>query len=206
MKILHVSVGPIYATTTSAAKFSPEEFLELYDLVEESIIENIGRGRQSKISKFDRLLMTLCYLKHYETLDKMKDTFSISKTHLHTILDNTITVITPILYNYFVRNLNKRIEDEEDDDDDDLPFPEAKYVMDATFQPIWTPAVTFNEKRSYFSGKHKMYGMKSQCIHDRKGRLVHCVPGEKGAVHDFKICRDHIEEVFFFSVWIILIL
>lgn len=64
--------------------FSPEEFLTLYDLVEASIVENIGRGRQSKISKFDRFLMTLCYLKHYETLDKMKDTFSISKTHLHT--------------------------------------------------------------------------------------------------------------------------
>lgn len=78
----------------------------------------------------------------------MKDTFSISKTRLHTILDTTITVITPILYDYFVRNLNERIEDE--DDEPDLPFPEAKYIMDATFQPIWTPAVTFNEKRSYF--------------------------------------------------------
>ena len=33
--------------------FSPEEFLTLYDLVEASIVENIGRGRQSKISKFE---------------------------------------------------------------------------------------------------------------------------------------------------------
>ena len=146
--------------------------------------------------------MTLCYLKHYETLDKMKDTFSISKTHLHTILDSTITIITPILYEHFVQNMSERIVDE--NEEPDLPFPEAKYVMDATFQPIWTPAGTFNEKRSYFSGKHKMYGMKSQCIHDRKGRLVHCVPGEKGAVHDFKICRDHIEEVFPFPFWIVL--
>ena len=173
--------------------FSPEEFLTLYDLVEAGIVENIGRGRQSKISKFDRLLMTLCYLKHYETLDKMKDTFSISKTHLHTILDTTITVVTPILYAYYVREIRERTAEE--DEEDYLPFPNAKYVMDATFQPIWTPTGTFGEKRGYFSGKHKMYGLKSQCIHDRKGRLVHCVPGEKGAVHDFKICRDHIDDV-----------
>ena len=56
--------------------FSPEEFLTLYDLVHDDIKENIGRGLKSKISKYDKLLMILCYLKHYETIDKMKDTFS----------------------------------------------------------------------------------------------------------------------------------
>lgn len=38
--------------------------------------------------------MVLCYLKHYETLDKMKETFRISKAYLHTILPKTIEVIT----------------------------------------------------------------------------------------------------------------
>ena len=47
--------------------FSQEEFLTLYELIEDLIEENIGRGLRSKISKQDKLLMTLCYLKHYET-------------------------------------------------------------------------------------------------------------------------------------------
>src|ERR1700748_428715 len=53
--------------------FNPDEFLELYDLISVQIQENIGRGLRSKIPKEDKLLMVLCYLKHYETIDKMKD-------------------------------------------------------------------------------------------------------------------------------------
>jgi DDE superfamily endonuclease len=40
--------------------------------------------------------------------------------------------------------------------------------------------------------KKKLYGLKSQCIHDRKGRLINCIPGEKGSIHDFMICRSNI--------------
>ncbi len=175
--------------------FTCDEFLELYDIVEGSIRENIGRGRQSKVSKLDRFLVTLCYLKHYETLDKLKDTFALSKTCLYNLLETTINAISPVLYNHFVVNLDDRLD--EDDEDIQVNFPEAKFVMDATFHPIWTPAGTFNEKKRYFSGKHKMYGLKSQCLHDRKGRVVHCVPGEPGATHDFTLCRNHLDEVHF---------
>src|SRR5689334_188946 len=52
--------------------FSVDEFLELFGLVETHMPENVGRGRRSKISKKDRLVMVLCYLKHYETFDKMR--------------------------------------------------------------------------------------------------------------------------------------
>lgn len=172
--------------------FGPDEFQEVYDLVEDDIQENIGRGLRSKIPKEDKLLMVLCYLKHYETIDKMKDTFSISKSHLQSLLATTITAIMPTLYDHYVTELQERVEDESEEDQ---LFPDAKFVMDATFQPIWTPTGTYNEKKRYYSGKHKMYGLKSQCIHDRRGRVVHCIPGERGAVHDLTLCRNNIEEV-----------
>src|SRR5437762_74285 len=70
--------------------FTIEEFLNLYDIVEDVIPENTGRGRRSKISKKDKLVMVLCFLKYYETLDKMRLTFSISKPHLCKILNDTI--------------------------------------------------------------------------------------------------------------------
>lgn len=171
--------------------FTVEEFLDIYTLVEDAIEENIGRGRRSKITKKDKLVMVLCHLKHYEILDRMKITFCISKAYLYKILNETIIAITPVLYDYYVVHLEDRLEKENEDEIEE--FPEAKYVMDATFQEIWTPMGSFQERKQYFSGKHKMYGLKSQCIHDRKGRLVHCIPGERGALHDFTICRNNIE-------------
>lgn len=173
--------------------FTADEFLTLYQLVSDSIEENTGRGMKSKITKQDKLLMVLCYLKHYETLDKMKETFSISDSYLHHILQTTIDAITPILYDCYVNNLNDRIGKENEDENE--KFSEAKFVMDITFQPIWKPTGTYNEVKQYFSGKHKACGLKSQCIHDRKGRVVHCISGVRGSVHDLTICRNNLEEV-----------
>jgi hypothetical protein len=172
--------------------FSPKEFRDLYNIVEDDIEENIGRELRSKISKEDKLLMTLCYLKHYETIDKIRDTFSISKSYIHTILSKTINSIPPVLYEYYVIDLEDRLDDNEEKY---KLFPDAKFVMDVTFQSIWTPTGTYEEKKVYFSGKHKMYGLKSQCIHNRKGLLVHCIPGQVGSTHDLTICKNNMKEV-----------
>lgn len=103
-------------------------------------------------------------------------------------------IISPLLYAHFVENAEARIPAEEDD------FPEARYVMDVTFQPIWTPLGTYEERKRYYSGKHKQYGLKSQCIHDRTGKLVHCISGIPRSVHDLTIARDSIEMVYHFTV------
>ena len=81
---------------------SIEQFLDVYAVVADVLPVVTGRGPRSKIGGRDRLLMTLCYLKHYETLDKMKDTFHVSRSHLHRVLETTIDVITPVLYQRFV--------------------------------------------------------------------------------------------------------
>jgi len=148
-----------------------------------------GRGLRSKIGDHDRLLMVLCYLKHYETLDKMKETFQLSKTHLYRILDTTMNAITPILSEMFIEEAEISTPDDTDD------FPQARFVMDTTFQPIWTPLGTFEERKRFYSGKHKQYGLKSQCLHDRTGRLLHCVSGIPGAMHDLTIARQTIAQV-----------
>lgn len=166
-----------------------EKFLEIYELVEDALPVKTGRGRRSKVSKHDRLLMTLCYLKHYETLDKMKETFQISKSHLHNILESTIEIISPLLYAHFVEEAEAAVPEEDDD------FPDARYVMDVTFQPIWTPLGTYEERKRFYSGKHKQYGLKSQCIHGRSGKLVHCMSGIPGSVHDLTIARNSIDQV-----------
>ena len=44
--------------------FESEAFLELFEVVEEVLPVVTGRGPRAKISNHDKLLMTLCYLKH----------------------------------------------------------------------------------------------------------------------------------------------
>src|SRR5438132_1020970 len=68
--------------------FSPDEFIELYSLIEHLISENKGRGPKSKTSKHDKFLIILCYLKHYETMNKLAITFNISSTRVHSIISS----------------------------------------------------------------------------------------------------------------------
>lgn len=173
--------------------FDCEHFLSLFELLEGEFPTVMGRGRRSEVSNHDKLLIALCYLRHYETLDKLKETFKISKTHLKRILDSTLAMMEPILYTRFVEDVEADLPDDNED------FPEARYVMDVTFQTIWMPLGTYAERKRFYSGKHKQYGLKSQCIHDRSGRLVHCIAGIPGAVHDLTIARQSIDEVTYSS-------
>lgn len=113
-------------------------------------------------------------------------------------LDGTIKAITPVLYRRYVKRIYELIGP----DEEMAEFPDARYVMDVTLQEIWTPLGTYEERKRYFSGKHKAYGLKTQTLHNRRGFLVHCVPGIEGAVHDLTIGRQHMAEVrpYFFSV------
>ena len=135
--------------------------------MQSSIYQNTGRGSRGDITKEDKLLILLCYLKHYETQEKIADTFSISKAYVHRIITETVRSITSRLYNHYVSAAQIDIEDR-------TSLPTAKFVIDATFQQIWTPLGTYDERKRYYSGKHKAYGLKSQCLHDRSGLLVHC--------------------------------
>lgn len=119
--------------------FSCKEFLNLFEVCKDAIHENIGRGWRSRFAKQDKLLMVLCYIKHYETVDKMKETFNLSKLQLHCILDEVIEVIAPILYQEYV----EKIEVHLDQEDAPTAFPEAGFVMDVKFQQIWTPRAEY---------------------------------------------------------------
>jgi hypothetical protein len=171
--------------------FSCDEFLELYEVCETALPQTLGRGRRSRVGKHDRLLLVLCYVKHYETKAKLQQTFLISKSQVQRHLDETIEAITPVLYERYV----ERIYDIIGEDEEMAEFPEARYVLDATFQETWTPLGIYEERKRFFSGKHKAYGLKSQTLHNRRGFVLHCVAGVPGAVHDLTIARQHLGEV-----------
>jgi hypothetical protein len=170
--------------------FTCEQFLQLYEACEAAIPEVIGRGRRSRVSKHDRLLLVLCYVKHYETKEKLAQTFLVSKSQVQRQLDETIAAITPLLYACYVESIYVVIGPDPEPEE----FPYARYVMDATFQETWTPLGTYAERKRFYSGKHKAYGLKTQTLHNRRGFVLHCISGIPGAVHDLTIARQNIEQ------------
>ena len=85
--------------------FSCDQFRELLNICEPGIANQArgrGRGRRSTISVADRLLLVLCYIKHYETFDQMKESLKMSKAKINRYLHTTIQAITPILYQQYV--------------------------------------------------------------------------------------------------------
>lgn len=167
--------------------FTPQRFLELYALLEDVLQGHTGRGRRGTMSRHDRLLLLLVYLKHYETWDKLGASFSISKAQAKRLVSEVAEAALPLLWRRYVEGLDL-------DEPQPYPeFPQAVCLMDVTFQPCWTPAGLYDERKRFFSGKHKMYGLKSQCLHDLRGQVVHCVTGVPGAVHDVSIAQQNIE-------------
>jgi hypothetical protein len=53
--------------------FTCDQVLELFEACEDAIPVTTGRGRRSRVSKHDRLVLVLCYIKHYETKEKLKE-------------------------------------------------------------------------------------------------------------------------------------
>jgi hypothetical protein len=169
--------------------FTPAEFLELYAEVEDRLEENVGRGKRSKITKHDRLLMLLVFLKHYETNARLAQTFGISKGHVQKCITGTAETVLPTLWRCYIETLD--IDEPERYDE----FAGVVAMMDVTVQPIWTPEGSYDEKKRYFSGKHKMYVLKSQCLHDRRGLVLSVVAAIPGAVHDVTIAQRSIAEI-----------
>jgi hypothetical protein len=166
--------------------FRPAHFLELFMELEAVLADGVGRGRRPETSAHDRLLMLFVYLKHYETYKKLGVTFRVSQTQAMRIVETTARAVLPVLWRNYVETLDVH---------DVAPYPEfpdAIAMMDATVQPIWTPTAEFGDKKRYFSGKHKMYVLKSQCVHDLKGRVVHVVVGVPGATSDITIAQQSV--------------
>lgn len=172
--------------------FSCDEFLELLELCEQAIPMTLGRGKHGKWTAADKFFMTLCYIKHYETRDKLGETFHTSKPQINKLVATTTAAVTPLLYAHFVTNIRALLPEDVEDEGE---FGNDKFVMDATIQEIWTPLGTFEERKRFFSGKHKLYGLKSLTLHNRVGILLASWSGVPGAVHDLTIARDHVDEI-----------
>ena len=154
-----------------------EEFEELHKIVEKSLITT-GRGRRTPLSTRDILFLLLYYLRRYPRFEEAAAMLSMRVSTLQTIIGTNIPKVSAVL--------KKKMIDELPDEYIQLSqdFPECSYVVDATVQETNRPALSFDDAKVYFSGKHYKYCLKSQVITTLGGIAVHVVAGIAGSVHD----------------------
>ncbi len=145
-----------------------------------------GRGCHATYGTHDRLLMLLCHLKHYETIAQQAKAFGLSKSRLHEVLHTTSTVVTPLLCQALIVSQGA------------LPrrelFADAVYVLGEMFQPTWIPD-SGEGRRTFWNESARQHGLKSLLLHDRDGRVRHCVAGERGAMPLELVCEEHEEDL-----------
>lgn len=168
--------------------FTSEEFETLYSVVQVAL-QHQGRGRSPKFESKEILIMILFYLRRYPRFETVHSLFHVAESTFKGILKNYIPRLLDIVEAKFIKELAKESALEEDED-----FKDCYYIVDATVQPIEIPKGSYESKKPYFSGKHGVYGLKSQAIVTLKGLAVHIMTGIKGGVHDKAVFDESLDD------------
>ncbi|KAE8995647.1 hypothetical protein PR002_g19556 [Phytophthora rubi] len=67
--------------------------------------------------------------------------------------------------------------------------PCARYATDVTFQQADRPVGGYNDAKTYFSGKHHLYGLKVEVSVIPTGVAINCTDWEAGSMADISIFR-----------------
>lgn len=168
--------------------YTSEEFDTLYSIVKVAL-QHQGRGRSSKFESKEILIMLLFYLRRYPRFETIHSLFHVPESTFKGILKTYIPRLQEIVEQKFITEIAKKNEIEEDED-----FKDCYYIVDATVQPIEIPKGSYESKKPYFSGKHGVYGLKSQAIVTVKGFIVHIRTGIKGGVHDKAVFDESLDD------------
>ncbi|ETW06322.1 hypothetical protein H310_02606 [Aphanomyces invadans] len=173
--------------------FTPPEFDTLWGMVECALNArfNDGRGRKSTTTPRDALFVTFVVLKYYQTWEKHAMDFRMKAPTLEKMVLKVIDTVQPVLYDRLVtmpsmsqlRESNKLFRN----------FPYAKYATDVKFQPSHRPTGRFGEQKYYYSGKHKLYGLKLEASVSPEGFLADMSLFSPGSVSDVTIFRDRMD-------------
>jgi hypothetical protein len=188
-------MNPIYSLYMSddhrfavVCGFSPADFMILYRLVE-PVLSVRHRGRARVIGPVDRFLLFLHWLKTGNSAEVIAAAFMVRPDTLHRHLIEVAETTHDILVGTYIEGpaaapLPTHLE-----------LPGCGLVVDATVQNRGRPCIPFEDAKQYFSGKHRIYCLKSQVITTRDGVAVHVVAGVHGATHDFRVFCENLPAV-----------
>ena len=131
------------------------------------------RGRKSSLCLEDRLLLTLYYLRHYETLLRLGGQFGIHESYACKIYHQMLNILLKVL------DMKGRKELLNSDLD--------TIIIDVTEQPIERPK---RRQRAYYSGKKSRHTIRIQVVVCLMTLQIYSVICKKGRVHDFRILKE----------------
>eukprot|EP01156_Anaeramoeba_ignava_P018017 Anaeramoba_ignava/a90613_22.p1 GENE.a90613_22~~a90613_22.p1 ORF type:complete len:326 (-),score=64.94 a90613_22:312-1289(-) len=176
--------------------FDLTELQQLFYLVAEAF-QVQGRGaRRTTLSDETTLLMTLVWLKHYPSWNRLGSDFGISQTWARDLVTDTLQRIEPILVQDQIRWIGKA--EQEAQGSSFAEFPNVLGIVDVTCQRCQRPKDRFEQKK-YFSGKHKCHVIKSQTINSCSGLCMSFFTGVEGSIHDLRIFEISGESAMFQS-------
>lgn len=159
----------------------------LHDVVK-YCLEHHGKRRNPKNGSKYLLLLQLYYFRRYPQYESIWAIFKIPESTFTGILNYYLPKLLSRLESRFITELgqNCTIEGSED-------FPECRFIVDSTIQPIAVVSKSQKVLELYYSGKHKIYGLKTQAIVTNQGIAVHITTEEKGGTYEKAIFDESIE-------------
>ncbi|ETV98761.1 hypothetical protein H310_08828 [Aphanomyces invadans] len=155
---------------------------------------NVGGGRKCPVTGKDMHFMTLVTLKHGGTWDMLASSFDEKAA----TFSNRVTQFIRVLHPYLVR---KYIDEQgikwtmHQLAVAGLQFETHKsdlYAVDVTFQQTTAPAVSFNEKKTYFSKKHGLYGHKVEVSVGPNGLAINVTDCAVHSTSDFEMLKANL--------------
>jgi len=164
-----------------------EEQLNLEIEQQKKRVNAPGAGSPQKLSSPDQILLTLDYLRQFETFQSLGVKFEVSESTAHKIFHKWL----PILVSFLPPSLLEQVNDKPGD----LEWVQEilcsyELIVDSTEQPIERP-LDNEEQKKYYSGYKKRHTMKQQVIILPNGKdIVDIVVGKPGPTSDINLFQE----------------
>jgi hypothetical protein len=152
-----------------------EVFLSMLDILQTAHVERHKYGgNPNGLVVGDKLLITLRYYRHYDTMESIGDDFGRTKS----------TVCRCVQWVEDTLSADGR-----------FPLPGTKALQAEGVKTVGIDVMEHSIERpkvaqeDWYSGKKKRHTVKSQIIGDRDTQLIYDVDEAKGSVHDFTMCK-----------------
>jgi len=152
----------------------------------------MGRGNKTDVTPKDLLFIVLCVLKAAINWDLMGSIFEKKGPTLQRLFSRGVEILSPFLCEEFVisyyTKLSMRILMTKNAQFKN--FPCALYATDVIFQQANRPSL---EGKLYFSGKHKLYGYKTEVSVAPTGHAIDVTAHRPGSVSDLVIFQGNLD-------------
>ena len=160
---------------------TPESFMEMFKKVSKNISSN-----PRKINAIYKLLMTLIWLRTYNTYASLSVMFDVSITDVHRITKS----VWPILFNTFASKIYWPSREEWMRLNQVWPqLPGVVGAIDGTSHEIYVPN-NIDERKSTYSGHRKYHCIHTQIVIDSARNIRHVHSGFFGHKNDAQSYRE----------------